>query len=284
MSKMPEGFPHDTPEAAGNHRARQFQPPAPRLRGLDPDLKPLLEQMMIGNRLAESGRQRLAADLLQIIAGEQLVTYEGRDGSPAWQQLPDLAEKCLEAAGKVYPAIDQSADPAFHEILRQNAVMEGVIERLDTDVEARRARWGGLDKVPINPGGHFMPLGAIGRDPEGYFQSAPPPVPLADSIPPPPAAVEGAEAVFEPVINPEWTPPFASFDREKGAHPRCGAVHGAHVCARPAGHPGSHESESGQIGWIEEHEFPGLGRELHEHGKRVAQDSADDRLYDEEKF
>jgi hypothetical protein len=46
--------------------------------------------------------------------------------------------------------------------------------------------------------------------------------------------------------------------REGDPRPRCAAVHGAHVCARPAGHAGSHASESGMIGWNEEHEPQGV--------------------------
>lgn len=154
--------------------------------------------------------QRLAEDLLQVLTANPELVQGGVQGA-TWKDLPQMAEKCLEAAGRIYP------EPSFS----------------------------GLG-TPRPPTEREVAYGL------GLAATLSPPQPAGESLAP--AAAEGVQAVVEPVINPEWTPPYASFDRAKEAHPRCGAVHGAHVCARHAGHAGIHASASGLVGWNEEHE------------------------------
>lgn len=114
----------------------------------------------IHSRMAESPRQRLAADLLLSIAGEQLAQEAinwNAEGTPEvrrplWERLPEMAEKCLEAAGKIFPEPSQ--------------IGHG-----------------------IDPNGFIDP--GLEGDPEAAIKF----LGLDHVAPPPPAAVEGAQAV-----------------------------------------------------------------------------------------
>lgn len=104
MSQMPEFHPNRDLSAqrptgsAGSVEAPVYNVPAnsfrqyppPRLLGLDPFLE------------AKSLRQRLATDLLNILTANPELVQGGVQGA-TWKDLPEMAEKCLEAAGRIYP-------------------------------------------------------------------------------------------------------------------------------------------------------------------------------------
>jgi hypothetical protein len=179
-------------------------------------------------REAESPRQRLAADLLQILVGENLTELEGEP----WRLIPEMAVACLEAAEKIYPeanngvAVPQSFDARdwareFVLTVRQNpaiatdegtmigwfsnALMRGFDERAWRDVDQPAAEpSAAFLRETVRPQHGFDPeapalLDEIRRaqqmTPEEFRREYESDFPLHQPIPPPPADDEPRDPV-----------------------------------------------------------------------------------------
>ena len=169
----------------------------------------------ISAREAESTRQRLASDLLMTLASEDLALAD--DGS--WRDLPEMAEKCLEAAEKIYREETTNFSKMSEEEFQAN-IQARLDDQLDALALGETAIARAHEVVFCLACGIYgtwagtladRGCGNCGSDNIRLYREV-----WGQTIPPPPVAVEGAQAV--------------------------------------AGEP----------------EFPALGGELREHGKRVA--------------